>query len=729
MMYARWVLAAVALNLAANSWAIADEPTADRSTATGEPRQPAYDEMLHRYVLDQARQQFEVRRKVVSALKTPADIARRNAELRAFFLRSLGDLPERTPLNPRIVATTKGPGYRVEKVIFESRPAHHVTANLYMPDSEPSPDSRPGELAPNLAVPRIPGVLLPCGHSDNGKAYEDYQRASILLAKNRMAVLCYDPIGQGERYQKLDAQGNPVVRGTTEHTMAGIGAILVGRQLASYRIWDGMRALDYLASRPEVDPARLGCTGNSGGGTLTSYLMALDDRIAVAAPSCFITSLERLFATIGPQDAEQNITGQVAAGLDHADYITMRAPKPTLLTVGTRDFFDIQGSWDSFREVKLIYGRFGFGERVDLFESDEPHGFTRPRRVATARWMKRWLLNKDDAIEEPDFPIATDAELQCTRTGQVLSDFNDVSVFDLNRQRERALRSSRESLSASSLPAFRSEVKKRLALDNGGLKAVRPSVGDKDAVRTLSFEVEPGLILPALELRADRDASQGGPTVVKVGVEWDKELAALKGAEERPGAGGNTVFFDPRGMGKTTPKVESGSGDSAFGRDWRDAYVALHIGRPLLGQRVADLLSILEGLAAESGANARNGFHVVGAGAAGPVVLHAALLDEQGLIKQVTLERSLVSWADIVERGVSRNQMGSVVPGVLEAYDLPDLAARLSPLPLTINSPVDAMGEPVSQVTLERSYARCAEAYGAGGKLSLRAIQGLSPSR
>ena len=112
---------------------------------------------------------------------------------------------------------------------------------------------------------------------------------------------------------------------------------------------------------------------------MTSYLMALDDRIAVAAPSCFITSLERLFATIGPQDAEQNITGQVAAGLEHADFITMRAPKPTLLTVGTRDFFDIQGSWDSFREVKLIYGRLGFGERVDLFESDEPHGFTTPQ--------------------------------------------------------------------------------------------------------------------------------------------------------------------------------------------------------------------------------------------------------------------------------------------------------------------------------------------------------------
>ena len=210
--------------------------------------------------------------------------------------------------------------------------------------------------------PPFPGVLVPCGHSANGKAAETYQRICILLAKNGMAAFCYDPIGQGERIQKLDADGKPAIRegSTTEHTMAGIGALLVGRQVASYRIWDGLRALDYLAGRPEIDPARLGCTGNSGGGTMTAYLMALDDRIAVAAPSCYITSLERLFATIGPQDAEQNITGQVAAGMDHADYVTMRAPKPTLLSVGTRDFFDIQGSWDTFREVKLLYGRLGF---------------------------------------------------------------------------------------------------------------------------------------------------------------------------------------------------------------------------------------------------------------------------------------------------------------------------------------------------------------------------------
>jgi cephalosporin-C deacetylase-like acetyl esterase len=703
-MHTQWVLVGLALSLATFSSAGADEPIAKVPAPTAKPQAPPLDDMLHRYLLEEAHQQFETRRKAIAAIKTPEDIARRQKDLRAFFLRALGDMPERTPLNPRVVGILKHDGYHVEKVIFESRPNHHVTANLYIPEGK-----RP-----------FPGVLLPCGHSDNGKAYEGYQRACILLAKNGMAVLCYDPIGQGERYQMLDGTGKPVVRGTTEHTMAGIGALLIGRELASYRIWDGFRALDYLASRPEVDAARLGCTGNSGGGTMTSYLMALDDRIAVAAPSCFITSLDRLFATIGPQDAEQNITGQVAAGMDHADYVTLRAPKPTLLTVGTRDFFDIQGSWDTFREVKLIYGRLGFGERVDLFESDEEHGFTRPRRVATVRWMRRWLLKKDDAVDEPDSGIASDAELQCTQSGQVLTDFRDVSVFDLNRQREQELRPQREAaMGHIAKDEFRTDVKNRLGLANWKVKLAAHRVHSVESERSLEFELGPGLIVPALELHHG-DRANRVPTVVKVGVDWTKEVAASPPSTGAARPSARVVLVDPRGIGKTSPKAESGRSLSPFGRDWREAYIALYIGRSLLGQRVADLLCILEGLAAESGDHEHSGFHLVGVGAAGPVVLHAALLDERGLIKQVTLERSLISWADIVERGISRDQMGSVVPGVLAAYDLPDLAANLAPLPLTILASVDAKGEPVSQVVLERTYAHCARAYGPGGKLALR---------
>ncbi len=396
-------------------------PLSDAMKTVEKPATRPSPTMLEAFLKSQVSQLLARRRGEVAAATTPEQIAQRQKKLKAFFLQSLGDLPERTALNATIVGSRRYSGYRIERIIFDSRPGHRVTALLYLPEGK----------AP------FPGVLVPCGHSANGKAAESYQRICILLAKNGIAAFCYDPIGQGERIQKLDAGGKPAIRegSTTEHTLAGIGALLVGRQVASYRVWDGIRALDYLAGRPEIDPARLGCTGNSGGGTMTAYLMALDDRIAVAAPSCYITSLERLFATIGPQDAEQNITGQVAAGLDHADYVTMRAPKPTLLTVGTRDFFDIQGSWDTFREVKLLYGRLGFGERVDLFESDEPHGFTEPRRVATVRWMRRWLLKIDDAITEAVSPIAPDQELQCTRTGQVLGDGPGVSVFDLNAQR------------------------------------------------------------------------------------------------------------------------------------------------------------------------------------------------------------------------------------------------------------------------------------------------------
>jgi cephalosporin-C deacetylase-like acetyl esterase len=244
--------------------------------------------MLYRYLLKEAGKHFDARRQTIANLKTPDDLRRRQQELRGKFLEALGAFPEKTPLNARVVGKVEAKGFHVEKVVYESRPDHHVTANLYLPDGKGP----------------FPGVLLPCGHSANGKAAEAYQRACILMAQNGLAALCYDPIGQGERSQILDRTGKPALAASTsEHTMVGVGALLVGRCTATYRIWDGIRSLDYLASRPEVDAKRLGCTGNSGGGTLTAYLMALDDRISAAAPSCYITSLERLIATIGPQDA------------------------------------------------------------------------------------------------------------------------------------------------------------------------------------------------------------------------------------------------------------------------------------------------------------------------------------------------------------------------------------------------------------------------------------------
>jgi cephalosporin-C deacetylase-like acetyl esterase len=649
--------------------------------------------MLYRALEQQARDRLDARRKEVAGLKTPEAVRERQARIRASFLAALGDLPEKTPLKARVVGRDRRDGYSVERVIYESRPGHHVTAAFYLPEGNGP----------------FPGVLVPCGHSANGKAAETYQRISILLAKNGMAALCYDPIGQGERVQALDDQGKPLISGsTTEHTLAGIGALLVGRCLATYRIWDGLCSMDYLAGRPEVDPARLGCTGNSGGGTLTAYLMALDDRIAVAVPSCYITSLERLFATIGPQDAEQNIPGQVAFGMDHADFVLMRAPRPTLLSVGTRDFFDIQGSWDTFREVKLVFGRLGFGERVDLFESDEPHGFTRPRREAAVRWLRRWLLKVDDAPVEADFPIASDAQLQCTDTGQVLSAFKGTSVFDLNAARAGELARRR----ADYLSSHNDDQLKGKVGELIGLRRLEPAPrrrlgtaqGSGYTVEKLVFETEPGVLVPA---RLIRPEARHDEKRLEILVGFDRERRRAEWGK----SGNPLLIVDLRGMGETAPASKS-----PFGADTKEAFLGQHLGRPLLGQRVADLLAVIDALAAEY----RDGITLVGVGTAAPIALHAAFLDRR--ISGLVLENMTTSWDDVARTPVSRDQLASVVPGVLAYYDLPDLLARIAPRRLEIRATVDPAGRPVALKRIETTYSRAvkADAEGSSKRIVLR---------
>src|SRR5947208_1261619 len=139
------------------------------------------------------------------------------------------------------------------------------------------------------------GVISPCGHSTNGKAAAAYQILHINLAKRGFVVLTYDPVGQGERSQFWDAaRGRSRFNLTCgEHAVLGNPLYLLGTSLARYRIVDGMRGLDYLAARPEVDPRRLGCVGNSGGGPLTAYIAALDPRVLAAVPCCYITTLPR----------------------------------------------------------------------------------------------------------------------------------------------------------------------------------------------------------------------------------------------------------------------------------------------------------------------------------------------------------------------------------------------------------------------------------------------------
>ena len=613
--------------------------------------------MVKNYLQRECRRAFERRRMEYEQLKTPEQITVYGQRRREFLWRQLGGMPQRTPLNAQVVGRIDGDGFQMEKIIFESRPKHFVTALLYLPEGG----------GPH------PGAIVPCGHTSNGKT--GYQHICILLARNGIAALCYDPIGQGERYQLLNAEGKPRFRSTDEHTLLGVGSMLVGRNTASYRVWDGMRALDYLASREEVDAERLGCTGNSGGGTLTEYLMALDDRIVCAAPSCCITSFERKLALKGPGDAEQNIYGQIAFGLDHADYTIMRAPKPTLFCAATHDFVDIQGAWDIFRETKRIYARFGYAERIDLIEVDGKHGFSQLKREAAVRWMRRWLLNKDDAIVEAPYETLSHEQLACTPRGQAQLLEGAVSVLDLNAAEANRLAAARKRFwtqsPAQALATVRelAGVRELVDLPRRAPEHVGKVDRDEYTIEKLILHGDAGIQLPALLLRP---AKTNGRLMLYLH-EAGKQTAADAQSEANLAAreGVTVLAIDVRGVGETGP----GPG-GIWGGAWNDIFVSYLLGKSMLGMRAEDTLVAARYLSSLTGKDQAEPVELVAHGSLGPAALHAAALEAK-MFSKVTLVGSKRSWVELTGSDSPRGQLVNGVHGALEVYDLSDLVACL----------------------------------------------------
>ena len=616
-------------------------------------------EMMRRYLEGIAETCFERRAAAYEALETPEDIQVYQQRMRDFFIAQLGGFPERVPLEPRIVATGEGDGYRYEKTMYTSQPGLDVTAVLFLP----------------LTPPPYPGVLVPCGHSNNGKASEVYQRACILLARNGIAAFIYDPVGQGERYYYFKKDGTPRFGTTLHHTLMGVGAILTGTNTAMYRIWDGMRGIDYLCSRDDIDPDRIGCTGNSGGGTLTSYIMALDARVQCAAPSCYLTTFKRLLATIGPQDAEQDIHAQIAFGMDHADYLHMRAPKPTLMCAATQDFFDIDGTWQTFREAKRLYTRLGFAERVDLVEAGDKHGFSQPRREAAARWMARWLLGKDEAIVEPEFAVLTDQEMQCTPKGQVIWTDGARSVFDLNAERNERLAPGRQAFwhdtpKEEALEKVREVVGARRPADLSPPEMEVIDTLDRDGYRIekLTLRPEAGIVLPALLFLPQAKVGEG---VVYCHGDGNKKACRPGGpVEELVRQGKAVLAVELRGIGETESLENLKRWRVECGPDWTDYFRAYLVDKTFVGMRTEDIWASAQFLKTRLGDSTPLTLAAVREAAV--PALHAAVL-APGLFQSATLENGIPSWSDVVSNPNARDQLINTVHGALEVYDLPDL--------------------------------------------------------
>ena len=548
-----------------------------------------------------------------------------------------------------------------------------MTGNVFIPD------------APEWSAP-FPGVLVPCGHYTPGKASDEYQAMGALLALQGMVTLVFDPIEQGERIQL-----EPNVSGTPGHMMISVGSILLGRNTAGFEIWDSMRALDYLLSRPDVDPARAGCTGNSGGGTQTSYLTVLDDRVDVAAVSCY-HHIKRVHVRGPFGDAENAIFGQLSVPMEPADYLMLRAPEVKMLVcAATEDFLAIDATWTLFRYAQRLYTRLVYPERLAIIENDATHNYDKTQRESVARWMARWLQGRDKPIVEPPLELFSEEELFCTPGGRVADLEGYRSTYDINRAYEGELvrqRATRWEDPPAALEAVRALTGIRpladLPVPNVTRFAERPGV--QYHVQDLVLEPEPGIHLPARLYLPQR-----GPRNSPVLYVHEHGLAQLESVDSRRlagwiGDGRPVLTLDCRGTGETQNTVEPNP-FPFLGPDYKDVYIAYLLGRSFVAMRAEDILVASRLLAERVD---RPDLTLVAVGAIGVPALHAAAL-EPAVYGSVILEDSLGSWQSIVRATHTQSQLANTVHGALRVYDLPDLLASLQGKAVAVRSR-DAQG-------------------------------------
>ncbi|HOC00388.1 MAG TPA: acetylxylan esterase [Verrucomicrobiota bacterium] len=636
-------------------------------TASIEPLN-RFPRMVHEYFVERVRQIERAHSEAHAALRTKAEAEAYVNTAREKIRAAFGPFPEKTPLNPRVTGVVERDAYRIEKVIFESRPGFLVTANLYLPKGRRSP---------------LPAVVGACGHSDNGKASAAYQSFSQGLARMGYVVLIYDPIGQGERLQYPDAQlKSRIGAGVAEHLHAGNQQFLVGEFFGAWRAWDGIRALDYLLTRPEVDPRHLGVTGNSGGGTLTTWLCGLESRWTMAAPGCFVTTFRRNLENELPADTEQCPPRALALGLDHEDFIAAMAPKPVILLTKERDYFDIRGSEAAYARLKRLYGLLGAEDRIALFTGPTAHGYSQENREAMYRWFNR-VTGVSNAQTEPELVIEPDETLWCTPKGQV-AELQSRPIWSYTRERSQALARERPSHSGSALSrivASTLKLEQRQGLpDYRILRALPPRRYPWPHATTYAVETEPGIHALVYRLFQERHESRpprdpARAVLYVAHLSSDAELREEQCVRDLLAAEPDAAFYacDVRGIGESQPDT---CGHDTFlkpyGSDYFYAIHALMLDYPYVAQRTHDVLRVLDWLLSVG----HEQVHLAAKGWGTLPATFAALLCDA--VRQVTLKNALASYSEIAEAERYQWPLAAFVPGVLAHFDLPDCYRALA---------------------------------------------------
>lgn len=393
-----------------------------------------------------------------SAVTDAASLLSYQQEVRGLFLECIGGLPQIPAGEPKIVAREDKGGYTLEKLLFQPREGTWATANVYVPNNMKKP---------------APAVLVTIGHDDRGKADPEYQYLAQLLVRAGMIVLLLDPLGQGERFEhfELDMDYQPIQGCSGEHDLLDWKAKLIGQSLARYFIQDGICALDYLASREDVDASRIGLTGHSGGGTQTSMLMmAAGDRFAAAAPCAYTSDHRAMMETGIDPDNEMLWPGCIAKGLDYVDLVAGVAPNPVLFLTNQHDFFPREGTLRTLADARALWQKCGSAHTVEMATAQSQHAYPHSLAQAVCAFFAQHLQADVQDVQAllVDFTFAPvePSALWCTPEGQVIKyDPGMRTIHDELVDEMRRLRKERAALTEEVLTAELSKLLRIDALD------------------------------------------------------------------------------------------------------------------------------------------------------------------------------------------------------------------------------------------------------------------------
>jgi len=609
-------------------------------------QQPPPDQLL-RWMDKIAQQQLQSRENEIASIRTVADAEQRKKIVRAKILEVLGGLPSYDgPLNARVTGQIQADGYVIEKVIYESLPNYYVTANLYRPN-------RPG---------KYPGVLLQAGHTQEGKA--EPQRLAANLALKGFVSLAFDPAGQGEREQTYDPQLKAPVAGwsVNEHIHSGAQTSIIGEGLARYYIWDAKRSLDYLAARPEVDATRLGAAGCSGGGALTTFIGALDQRLKVVIPACFPNSYRLLFSGANPH-SEMTLPRHLAIGLDTADFIELTAPTQWLIQATEQDYFTPPGAKLVYEEAQRWYRLYGAEEKVAYQVGPGGHGTPLVSREAVYQWLIRWL--KDGKGDPREQPVKTyiNHHLLVTKTGRVEDEPRSRKLYQLIL----------DSYHAKRKPGTTAELAAELTRMKIASDGSAPTIVSR--AERITFESEPGIHIDA---RLYVPAGSGKkPAVLLVAGQLSDALA-----EKIAQTGRVVLRMDPR-------RSDVQDTRRPFVGDWLANTRAEQIGVILPARRAHDIVRGIDLLCARDDVDTRS-IRAAAQGVKGIWLLLAAAADAR--IQKIWLDKTPQSLVEALHNTLNTNFSDAVIPGFALRWDLRDLMKLMGSRPILWTDPVNWMG-------------------------------------